>query len=117
MEIDVFWSFRSPWSYLATRRLRSYQETYDLQVNFRPVYPIAIRTPEFFQQVNPQWFPYFMKDLIRVAEFLEIPLTWPNPDPVADETADQCHGTSGPILSWVILPEPNGPRPLPRSVG
>ncbi|MFT7652241.1 MAG: 2-hydroxychromene-2-carboxylate isomerase [Limisphaerales bacterium] len=82
MEIDVFWSFRSPWSYLATRRLHDWQEQYQLQVNFRVVYPIAIRTPEFFQQVQPQWFSYFGTDVYRVAEFLELPFVWPNPDPV-----------------------------------
>jgi hypothetical protein len=48
LEIDVFWSFRSPWSFLATPRLRQWQERYELDVLFRPVYPIAIRTPEFF---------------------------------------------------------------------
>lgn len=82
MEIDVFWSFRSPWSYLATRRLRDWQDQYQLQVNFRVVYPIAIRTPEFFQQVNPQWFSYFGTDVRRVAEFLGLPFVWPSPDPV-----------------------------------
>ncbi|MEQ8692367.1 MAG: DsbA family protein [Pseudomonadales bacterium] len=82
MEIDVFWSFRSPWSYLATRRLRDWQDQYQLQVNFRVVYPIAIRTPEFFQQVNPQWFSYFATDVHRVAEFLGLPFVWPSPDPV-----------------------------------
>jgi len=82
MEIDVYWSFRSPWSYLATRRLRDWQERYQLQVNFRVVYPIAIRTPEFFQQVQPQWFTYFQTDVYRVAEFLELPFVWPKPDPV-----------------------------------
>ena len=83
LEIDVFWSFRSPWSYLATPRLAEWQERYALQVRFRPVYPIAVRTPEFFQQVNPLWFPYFMKDVHRVAEFLELPFRWPRPDPIA----------------------------------
>ena len=82
LEIDVFWSFRSPWSYLATPRLRQWQETYQLQVNFRPVYPIAIRTAEFFQQVQPQFFSYFGIDVFRVAEFLELPFAWANPDPV-----------------------------------
>ena len=43
MAIDVFWSFRSPWSYLATRRLRDWEAQYDLIVNFRPVYQIAVR--------------------------------------------------------------------------
>lgn len=82
LEIDVFWSFRSPWSYLATPRLRQWQENYQLQVNFRPVYPIAIRTPEFFQQVQPQFFSYFGIDVFRVAEFLELPFAWANPDPI-----------------------------------
>jgi len=35
---------------------------------FRPVYAIAIRTPEFFRNVDPLWFPYFMTDLRRVAK-------------------------------------------------
>ncbi len=82
LEVDVFWSFRSPWSYLATPRLRSWQEQYNLKVVFRPVYPIAIRTPDFFLQMNPMWPTYFLQDLVRVAQFLELPLTWPNPDPV-----------------------------------
>ena len=56
LQIEVYWSFRSPWSYLATRRLRQWQEQYQLQVNFKPVYPIAVRTPEFFHSVNLQWF-------------------------------------------------------------
>jgi 2-hydroxychromene-2-carboxylate isomerase len=82
LQIEVYWSFRSPWSYLATRRLRQWQEQYQLQVNFKPVYPIAVRTPEFFHSVNPQWFSYFMTDMFRVAEFLELPFVWPNPDPI-----------------------------------
>lgn len=88
LEIDVFWSFRSPWSYLATPRLRSWQEDYQLAVNFRAVYPIAIRTPEFFLQMNPMWPTYFQRDLARVAQFLELPLTWPNPDPVSQYRGD-----------------------------
>lgn len=100
-EIDVFWSFRSPWSYLATPRLRQWQNDYDLAVNFRPVYPIAIRTPEFFQSVQPQWFSYFMTDIFRVAEFLDLPFVWPNPDPVVqyvDETGQRRTGEEQPYI-------------------
>jgi len=85
LTIDVFWSFRSPWSYLATPRLLAWKQQYQLTVRFKPVYPIAIRTPDFFSNVPPMWFPYFMRDLMRVAEFLELPLTWPDPDPVVNE--------------------------------
>jgi 2-hydroxychromene-2-carboxylate isomerase len=88
LEIDVFWSFRSPWSYLATPRLRAMQDTYELKVNFRPVYPIAIRTPEFFLQVNPMWPPYLLRDSIRVAEMLNLPFVWPSPDPVKQYRGD-----------------------------
>lgn len=83
LEIDVFWSFRSPWSYLATPRLAEWQKQYRLRVRFRPVYPIAIRTPEFFANVPAQWVPYFMTDVFRVAAYLGLPFQWANPDPVA----------------------------------
>ncbi len=88
LAIKVYWSFRSPWSYLATPRLASWQREYDLDVVFRPVYPIAIRTPDFFKSVNPLWFPYFMRDVHRVAEFLELPFQWANPDPVVMNLGD-----------------------------
>ena len=67
LTLDVFWSFRSPWSYLATPRLAAWERRYALEVRFRPVYPIAVRTPEFFEKVHPLWFRYFMTDVFRVA--------------------------------------------------
>ncbi|MEM8615396.1 MAG: DsbA family protein [Pseudomonadota bacterium] len=80
--VDVFWSFRSPYSYLATKRLRGLSEAWDVRVRPRPVYPIAIRTPEFFAEVRPQWVPYLMRDVVRLAQYLELPLGPMNPDPV-----------------------------------
>jgi 2-hydroxychromene-2-carboxylate isomerase len=88
LEVDVFWSFRSPWSYLATPRLVEWERRYELRLRFRPVYPIAIRTPEFFERVHPLWFRYFLVDVHRVAEFLGLPFRWPRPDPVAQEPRD-----------------------------
>lgn len=85
LEIDVFWSFRSPWSYLATPRLVELARGYELRVRFRPVYPIAIRTPGFFDRLDPLWPRYFFTDVHRVAEFLGLPFRWPQPDPVAVE--------------------------------
>jgi 2-hydroxychromene-2-carboxylate isomerase len=88
LSIDVFWSFRSPWSYLATPRLRDWSERYELEVRFRPVYPIAVRSPEFFERVHPLWTRYFMIDVFRVAEYLGLPLEWPRPDPIVAELQD-----------------------------
>jgi 2-hydroxychromene-2-carboxylate isomerase len=88
LSIDVFWSFRSPWSYLATPRLAEWARSYHLDVRFRPVYPIAVRAPEFFDSVHPLWPRYFGLDVHRVAQFLEIPFAWPKPDPVVQSWED-----------------------------
>ena len=101
MAIDVFWSFRSPWSYLATRRLRDWEAQYDLIVNFRPVYPIAVRSPEFFHSVQPQWFSYFMTDVFRVAEFLALPFVWPRPDPVVQIVDEHGRRQTGEVQPYI----------------
>lgn len=85
--VDVYWSFRSPYSYLATKRLRSMSNRWEVRVRPRPVYPIAIRTPEFFQQIRPQWIPYLMRDIVRLAQYLKLPLGPSNPDPVVMDMA------------------------------
>jgi 2-hydroxychromene-2-carboxylate isomerase len=82
LSIDVFWSFRSPYSYLATPRLVAMAREYDLDVRVRPVYPLAVRSGAFFKQVNPLWIPYLMRDTYRVAEMQGLPYRWPRPDPV-----------------------------------
>ena len=82
LEFDLFWSFRSPYSYLATPRLAALQEEYDVKINVRPVYPIAVRIKGFFKQVNPLWPPYLLKDTVRIAEMEGLPYAWPSPDPI-----------------------------------
>ena len=87
LAVDVFWSFRSPYSYLATPRLVALQREYDLDVNVRVVLPIAVRIEGFFQRVNPLWPPYLMRDTTRIAEQLGIPYAWPYPDPIVQDYA------------------------------
>ncbi len=87
LKFDVFWSFRSPYSYLATKRLVTIEKTYDVKVNVRPVYPIAVRLDGFFKTVNPMWPPYLLKDTVRVAEMEGLPYSWPSPDPVVMDIA------------------------------
>ena len=45
--VDVFWSFRSPYSYLATPGMLDINERYAVDVNLRVVLPIALRNPHF----------------------------------------------------------------------
>lgn len=80
--VEVFWSFRSPYSYLAASRLVKLAEATGAEVVVRPVYPLAIRTPDFFKKVNPLFASYVVRDAKRVADYLGLPFRWPNPDPV-----------------------------------
>lgn len=84
---DIFWSFRSPYSYLATRRYRALAEEYDLTLNLRPVYPLAIRQPDFFERSHPNWLRYTFTDVARLAQYLAIPLAPPRPDPIVQDIA------------------------------
>lgn len=80
--MDLFFSFRSPYSYLATPRLRALTERYDLDFAVRPVLPLAVRDHSFFGRVNPLWPRYVLRDTMRVAERYGIAYRWPDPDPV-----------------------------------
>jgi len=86
--VEVFWSFRSPYSYLATGRLVDLEKLYHLEIGVRPVLPLAVRDPDFFQKVNPLWPPYLMRDTVRVAEYHGIDYRWPRPDPVVQIPRD-----------------------------
>jgi len=87
LSLDLFWSFRSPYSYLATPRLCALERTHDISIKVRPVYPLAVRAGEFFSQVNPLWVPYLLRDTHRIAEMLGLPYRWPRPDPVKVDPA------------------------------
>lgn len=82
LKADLFFSFRSPYSYLAVGRYRSMAEEYDLDITLRTVLPIAIRDPSILFTGNPNVGRYIVRDCMRAGEFLGIPLKWPRPDPV-----------------------------------
>ncbi|HKJ24882.1 MAG TPA: DsbA family protein [Myxococcota bacterium] len=82
LHVDLFWSFRSPYSYLVTKRMRALAEGRGVDVGVRVVLPLAIRDAGFFARVNPLWPPYLVKDIVRVGQFHGIPIGWPRPDPV-----------------------------------
>lgn len=80
--IEVFWSFRSPYSYLATPQLQALRADWDLEIVVRPVLPIAVRIDGFFKRVNPLWPPYLARDVYRLGQMRGTPIRWPRPDPV-----------------------------------
>jgi 2-hydroxychromene-2-carboxylate isomerase len=98
LEIDLYWSFRSPYSYLATPRLVELAQTYDLEIRVRPVLPIAVRIAGFFDRVNPLWPPYLVRDCLRIAQSLDLPFAWPRPDPIVQDFATRTIPAEQPYI-------------------
>ena len=84
-EADLYFSFRSPYSYLAIGRYREIAQDYDLELRLRPVYPLALRQPDFFERNHPNWLRYTLLDVARLAQFLGIPFGPPRPDPIVQD--------------------------------
>ena len=98
LSFDLFWSFRSPYSYLATPRLVELVRDFDVTCNVRIVYPIAVRQADFFANADPLWVFYLMKDTYRTAEFLGLPYRWPSPDPVYMDPATRTYPREQPHI-------------------
>lgn len=96
--VDLYWSFRSPYSYIVVPRLIALEQERDVQVNVRPVLPIAVRQPEFFANSDPLWFTYLMRDCVRSAQFAGLPLRWPRPDPVVMDYATRTYPKEQPYI-------------------
>ena len=87
LSVDLFFSFRSPYSYLALPKTVQMAADYDVTVHLRPVYPIAVRIPGFFKRANPQFARYVVLDSMRVAQHENIPFRFPRPDPIVQDMA------------------------------
>ena len=87
LSVDLYFSFRSPYSYLALPKTKRLIADYDVAVSLRPVYPLAVRVPDFFKKTNPQFARYVALDSWRVAQHEKIPFRFPRPDPIVQDMA------------------------------
>jgi 2-hydroxychromene-2-carboxylate isomerase len=87
LSVDLFFSFRSPYSYLALPKTLKMAADYDVTVNLRPVYPLAVRVPGFFKRADPRFARYIVLDSSRVAKHENIPFRFPRPDPILQDMA------------------------------
>jgi 2-hydroxychromene-2-carboxylate isomerase len=85
LSVDLFFSFRSPYSYLALPKTLKLVADFDVTVNLRPVYPIAVRIPGFFKRADPRFARYIVLDSSRVAKHDNIPFRFPRPDPILQD--------------------------------
>ena len=83
--VDLFWSFRSPYSYIAVPGAIRLEQDFRVKVRFRPVLPLAVRDPSFFSPDSVKRAKYIRVDFPRRAEMLGMPHQWPSPDPVVQD--------------------------------
>ncbi|MDG5751032.1 2-hydroxychromene-2-carboxylate isomerase [Qipengyuania sp. XHP0211] len=98
---ELYFSFRSPYSYLSVGRYRAMTEDNDLDIALRPVWPLAVRQPDFFERNHPNWLGYTMRDMLRVAQFHDIPFGAPRPDPIVQDTATRKIAEDQPYIRRV----------------
>ncbi len=98
---DFYFSFRSPYSYLAMPQVEALLARDDAEVSMRIVRPIAVRIPGFFKQVNPLWPPYLVRDCKRIAEMNGTPYRWPQPDPIVQDKVTKDVAAEQPYIYLV----------------
>ena len=98
LSVDLFWSFRSPYSYLVTPKLIDLSDRYDLDIVFRPVRPLAVRDAAFFARVDPRWPAYAFRDVVRLAQMQGLPIAPPNPDPIAQDMTTLAVAADQPLI-------------------
>lgn len=85
LSFTLYWSFRSPYSYILLPRIVALVRDYAVDVDLRVVHPAAIRNPAYFKTMNPLARPYFTLDSSRAASYHQLPFARPQPDPVVQD--------------------------------
>jgi 2-hydroxychromene-2-carboxylate isomerase len=102
MKVDFYFSYRSPYSYFILPRIKKLIEEENVEVNFRLVYPLAIREPDFFKHKNMlTYFFWRLLDYRRVANSLGMPFYRPNPDPIRQNILTGKISSEQPYIFYV----------------
>lgn len=97
LTFDLYWSFRSPYCYLAMDRFLELRRTFDVEIALRHVLPGAMRREGYFKILHPNYTAYHRRDTARLAEQLGLAYARPDPDPILldpdtlEPAADQPH--------------------------
>ena len=97
MLLELYWSFRSPYSYIVLPRIADLRDKFQVTVDLRIVHPAAIRNPAYFARMDPLARPYFLKDSARIAAFHGMNFRRPIPDPIDQNPATLAIGAEQPL--------------------
>lgn len=101
LTVELYWSFRSPYSYIILPRIIELKRQYDVTIDLRIVHPAAIRNPGYFTRMNPLARPYFVIDSARCAAFHGMPFRRPVPDPIEQDPVTLAIAPEQPLARWL----------------
>jgi 2-hydroxychromene-2-carboxylate isomerase len=101
LSITLYWSFRSPYSYLVLPRILALTEQFNVEIDMRIVHPAAVRNPAYFRAMNRLARPYFFKDTARMADFLGMRFRRPVPDPIEQDPVTLAIAENQPLAFWL----------------
>ena len=112
LNVDVFYSMRSPYSYLSLFRLAYLHSNYNVNVHIKVIFPVAVRTRHKGGKAGSgRWyfFGYSTMDTPRTGRYEGIPFRFANPDPILQDHNPQgeCTGLVAPMekqpyITWVV---------------
>jgi len=111
LKIDLFWSMRSPYSYLSLFRYAYLHSNYNVDVNVRVIFPIAARTkPGSGASLSGRWYyyAYSVMDAPRTGLYEGVPFRYANPDPILQDILPREEATMAvapmekqPYITWL----------------
>jgi 2-hydroxychromene-2-carboxylate isomerase len=112
LKVDVFYSMRSPYSYLSLFRLAYLHSNYNVDVNIKVIFPIAVRTRKKSGHAGSgRWYyyGYSVMDARRTGKYEGIPFRYANPDPILEDVRPQGEATMAvapmdkqPWITWLV---------------
>ena len=99
--VSLFWSFRSPYSYIVLPRVMALGAEHGVTIDLRVVHPAAIRNPAYFKRMDPLARSYFFRDTARVAALHGLPLRRPVPDPIVQDAVSLEIAPENPLAHWL----------------
>ncbi len=122
LKVDVYYSMRSPYSYLILQRITYLNSNYNVDVNVKVIFPVAVRTPGMFSggsggteeghAKGGRWYKWAdtLHDTARVGKYQGIPYRFAEPDPVVQNHWPFENPYSGfippleeqPYIAWLV---------------
>ena len=122
LEVDVFYSMRSPYSYLVLQRITYLNSNYNCDVHLKVIFPVAVRTPGMFSggtggteeghAKGGRWYKWAdaIHDTARVAKYQGVSYRFADPDPIVQNHWPFENPNSGyilpleeqPYIAWLV---------------